>query len=114
MVLEPERQVRGVHDRAGVGAAGGEVVAVEGDVDLAVGDLRVEQVAHEPVQARGEMGAAAVDPHQRDVPVAVLLDDLVRDADERAADVVLVEDDLLVVHSRSFLASLDRVKGLRQ
>ena len=100
VVLEPERQVRGVHDRAGVGPAGGEVVAVEGDVDVAAGDLDVEQVADEPVQARGEMRAATVDAHQRDVPVGVLLDDLMRDAHERAADVVLVEDNLLLGHSR--------------
>ena len=73
--------------------AGGEVVAVEGDVDVAPRHVGVEQVAHEPVQARGEMGAAAMDAHQRDVSVSVLLDDLVRDAHERAADVVLVEDD---------------------
>jgi hypothetical protein len=65
-----------------------------------VGDLGIEQVADEPVQARGEMGAAAVDPHESDVTVAVLLHDLVRDADERAPDVVLVEDDLLLGHSR--------------
>jgi hypothetical protein len=33
-----------------------------------VGDLGVEQVADEPVQARGEMGAAAVDPTRATSP----------------------------------------------
>ena len=65
----------------------------------------------ERVQARGEVRAAAVDAHERDGPAGVLLDDLVRDAHERAADVVLVEDDPRCGHIGSFLASRDRVKG---
>ena len=84
---------------AGSAARVRQVVAVERDVDVAERDLGVEQVADEPVQARGEMGAAAVDADEGDGPAAVLLDDLVRDAHERAADVVLVEDDLLLGHS---------------
>jgi hypothetical protein len=83
----------------GVGPAGGEVVAVEGDVDVPERDLVLEQVAHEPVQARREVRPAAVDPHERHGPAGVLLHDLVRDAHERAADVVLVEDDLRFGHS---------------
>ena len=48
VVLEPERQVAG----ADLGRlARGEVVAVEGDVDLAGGQLGLEQVGDEPVQA---------------------------------------------------------------
>ena len=77
----------------------GDVVAVERDVDVAERDLLVEQVADELVQAGGEMRAAAVDAHEGDGPAAVLLDHLVRDAHERAADVVLVEDDLLFGHT---------------
>ena len=80
-----------------VGRAQRQVVAVERDVDVAERDLVVQQVAHELVQALGEMGAAAVDADERDGPAGVLLDDLVRDAYERAADVVLVEDDDLLV-----------------
>ena len=56
----------------------------------------LEQVADELVQASGEMRAAAVDAHEGDGPAAVLLDHLMRDAHERAADVVLVENDLLI------------------
>jgi hypothetical protein len=40
------------------------------------------------------MRATPVDADQRDLPVGVLLDDLVRDPHERAPHVVLVEDDL--------------------
>ena len=43
----------------------------------------------------------------------ILLDDLVRDPHQGAAEIVAVEDDPfgLVFHARPFLASLDRVKG---
>ena len=71
---------------------------------------RVQQVAHEPVQARGEVRAAAVDADERDGPAGVLLDDLVRDAHERAAHVVLVEDDLWFRHP---VPSWPRGTGLR-
>ena len=94
VVLEPEAQVRRV-DR-GVDRPGGHVVAVERDVDVAERDLLVQQVADEPVQAGGEVRAAAVDAHEGDGAAVVLLDHLVRDAHERTADVVLVEDDLLI------------------
>jgi hypothetical protein len=57
------------------------------------------------------MRAATVDPDQRDLAVRVLLHDLVRDPHERAPDVVLVEDDLGMTHSRAFLASRGPVKG---
>ena len=96
VVLEPERQVGGVD--LGVDRAGAQVVAVEGDVDVAERDLVLEQVAHEAVQAVGEVGAAAVDADEGDRAARVLLHDLVRDPDERPAHVVLVEDDLLLLH----------------
>ena len=73
------------------------VVAVERDVDVPERDLFLQQLADEPVQPGGEMGAAAVDAHEGDGPAAVLLDHLVRDTHERAADVVLVEDDASVL-----------------
>jgi hypothetical protein len=96
VVLEPERQVAG----ADLGRlARREVVAVERDVDLAGGQLGLQQVGDQPVQAGGEVGAAAVDPDERDVAAGVLLDDLVGDPHERAPDVVLVQDDLLLRHS---------------
>ena len=73
-----------------------DVVAVEGDVEVAERDIGLEQVADELVQAAGEMDAAAVDADEGDGAAGVLLDDLVRDADECAADVVLVEDDFFL------------------
>ena len=54
VVLEPERQVAG----ADLGRlARVEVVAVEGDVDVAGGELGLQQIGDEPVQAVGEMRA---------------------------------------------------------
>jgi hypothetical protein len=54
-----------------------------------------------------------VDAHQGDGLGVVLLDDLVRDADERAADVVLVEDDLLFRRAPSSapITPLDSLTG---
>ena len=66
------------------------------------------------MKPRREVGAAPVDPDEGDLAAGVLLDDLVRDPHERAPDVVLVEDDLWVRHSGSFLASPGRVKGTRE
>ena len=56
-------------------------------------------------------------PDQGDVAPrdsGVLLDDLVRDPHERAAQIVAIEDNpfgLVFHYARPFLASLDRVKG---
>jgi hypothetical protein len=75
----------------------GEVVAVEGDVDVPERDLALGEVLDELVEPRGEVRAPPVDPDEGDGPVGVLLHDLVRDAYERASDVVLVEDDALLV-----------------
>ena len=83
----------------GIRGARAQVVAVEGDVDVPAGDLGVQQVLDEPVDAGREMRAPAMDADQRHGAAGVLLDDLVGDADERASDVVLVQDDALrVVH----------------
>ena len=48
------------------------------------------------LQTLGQNGATAVDAHQGDGLGIVVLDDLVRDAHERTAHVVPVEDDLLI------------------
>ena len=55
--------------------------------------------------------AAAVDSDERDRPVGILLDDLVGDPHQRAAHVIVVEDDRGGFATCSFLASRDRVKG---
>ena len=60
--------------------------------------LDLEQAGHEGVQPRGEMRTTAMDADERERPVGVLLDDLVRYPHERAADVVLVQDDALLRH----------------
>jgi hypothetical protein len=92
--VDVEGDVAGVDDRLVVAAA--DVVAVEGDVDVAVRQAGVEQVLDERVDAPAEHRAAAVDPDDREpLGLRVLLHDLVRDPYERAPDVVLVEDDLL-------------------
>jgi hypothetical protein len=52
-----------------------------------------------------------VDADERDpVAIIILFDDLVGDPDQRPPEIVVVEHDV-VVHLRSFLASLDLVKG---
>ena len=94
--VEVEVEVRGVDDRLRAGLAAVEVVAVEGDVEVAERDLGAGQLADQGVQPAGEHRAAGVDPDQRQrLRAGVLLDDLVRDPHERAAQIVAVEDDLL-------------------
>jgi hypothetical protein len=91
---EVEVQVRGVDDgRLGPLA---DVVAVEGDVDVPQRDLVAGELADECVQAARDDRAARVDADQRQaLGPGVLLDDLVRDPHQRAAQVVAVEHDLL-------------------
>ena len=99
--------------RAGLAAR--QVVAVEGDVEVAERHLGAGQLADQGVQAAGEHGAAGVDADEGDgLGAGVLLDDLVRDPHQRAAQIVAIEHDpvgRVGLHTRPFLASLDRVKG---
>ena len=74
------------------------VVAVEGDVERADGELRPAALRDEPAQPRRERRAARLDPDERDTtePVsglAVALDDLVRDAGESLRDRLSVEEE---------------------
>jgi hypothetical protein len=72
-----------------------DVVAVEGDVELAERDLGAVQIGNAAAQPLGERHAAGVDPHQGDaLEVRVGLDDLVRDPRERALDRLGIEDSL--------------------
>jgi hypothetical protein len=89
-----------------------DVVAIEGDVELAQRDVVLEQVTQQALQALGKNRATPVDTDQGKRvwgPASpahasglgtpwriVVLDDLVRDAHERTAHVVPVEDDLLI------------------
>ena len=72
-----------------------QVVAVEGDVDVAERDGLVGELGDERVEPGGEHRAAAVDADDGEVLAGGSLDDLVSDAHERAPDVLAVEDDLL-------------------
>jgi hypothetical protein len=102
-----------------------DVVAVEGDVQLAEGDLGAGQLGDPAAQALGDRDAARVDADERDpLEVGIALDDLVRDPRQRALDRLAIEDRLRFGGLRaaqgtlralltfySFPASRDRVKG---
>jgi hypothetical protein len=103
-----------------------DVVAVEGDVQLAERDLRAAQLLDPAPQSLSERHAARVDPDQGDLgEVGVALDDLVRDARDRLRDRLGIEDGRRCRGVRaqgafracltfdSFPASRDRVKGAR-
>ena len=71
-------------DRSVAGLAPLDVVAVEGDVEVAERDLGAAELADQGVQAAADDGAARVDADQRQaVRVLILLDDLVGDTDKR-------------------------------
>jgi hypothetical protein len=102
------------------------VVAVEGDVELAEGDLRAAQLLDALPQPLRKRDAARVDADERDArEVGVPLDDLVCDARQRARDRFGIEKDFRCRGLRrygalranltadSFPASRDRVKGVR-
>ena len=70
------------------------VVAVERDVEVTERDLGAGELADQRVQPLAEERPAGVDADQRHaVRRGVLLDDLVRDAHQCAAQIVAVEDD---------------------
>ena len=98
--VEVEVEVRGVDDRGGGGVTPRQVVAVERDVDVAERDVGAGELADERMEPAGEDRAAGVDADEGDrvargsaVVAGVLLDDLVRDPHERAAQIVAVEYD---------------------
>ena len=96
------------------GRLGADVVAVEGDVEVADRHLGAGQLAEQGVQAAGQQGAAGVDADDRQaLGLGVLLGDLVGDPPQRSPQVVVLEHDLLAHFVASFLASRDRVKGRR-
>ena len=69
----------------GLAAAGAGVVAMEGDVDRAERDLLPAPLLDQGGQPLGERDAARMDSDERErAQVVVSLDDLVRDARERA------------------------------
>ena len=89
-----EVQVRRVDDRLGAGVAARDVVAVEGDVQVAERDFGAGELPDQRVEAASKGRAAGVDADEGErVATWILLDDLVRDTYERAAQIVAVEDD---------------------
>ena len=80
----------------GAGRLGADVVAVEGDVDVADRQLDRGQLAEQGVEAAGEEGAAGVDADDRQtLGIGVLLGDLVGDPLQRSPQVIALEHDLL-------------------
>ena len=93
---EVEVDVGGVDDRLRRRRLGADVVAVEGDVDVADRHLGAGQLADQGVQAAGDQRAASVDADDREaVRRGVLLGDLVGDPPQRPPQVVVLEHDLL-------------------
>jgi hypothetical protein len=102
-----------------------DVVAVEGDVELAERDLRAGELGDAAAEPLRERDAARVDADEGDpVELRIALDDLVRDPRQRALDRLGVEDSLgfrglraaqgtlrALLTFYSFPASRDRVKG---
>ena len=107
-----------------------DVVAVEGDVELAERDLGAAQVGDSAAQPLRDGHASRVDPDEGDaLEIRVALDDLVCDPRQRALDRLGIEDSLgfrglrahgalraqirpAVLTYDSFPASQDRVKGV--
>ena len=78
------------------GRLGADVVAVEGDVEVADRQLDLGQLAEQSVEATGEHRAAGVDADDRQaLGNRVLLGDLVGDPLQRSPQVVALEHDLL-------------------
>src|ERR671937_291612 len=79
-----------------VGIASADVVAVEGDVDVAKRNLGPCVLAYQRMQAGCEDRPPRVDADQRETLRAwIAFGDLVRDADQRPPHVVTLEDNLL-------------------
>ena len=96
--LELEVELRVADDRLAaarrLAVADVDVVAVEGDVELAEVELEAGALGDQAAEPLGERHAARVDADERDgVEVVVALDDLVRDPRERALDRLAVEQD---------------------
>ena len=73
-----------------------DVVAVEGDVDVAERDVVAGELADEGVEAAGDDRSAGVNADDRERLGGVLFDDLVRDPNQGSAQVITVEYDFFV------------------
>ena len=106
---EVEVEMRVVDNRRVAGLPALDVVAIEGDVEIAEGHVGAGELADQGMQAATDHRSARVDADQRQpIRLLVLLDDLVGDTDQRPPQIVVIEHDLLVAHCCSFPASQDR------
>src|SRR5262249_49438853 len=107
--IEGERQIRALHAR--LAGHEREVVAVEGDVERADGDRGHLVLRDRGGDPAGERHAAALDADEGEPGGSrLLLDDLVGDADRRAADLVRGHD--LAARHRSFPRLTGRSRSL--
>ena len=105
-LAEVEVDVGGVDDGLRAGCLGADVVAVEGDVEVADRQVAAGQLTEEDVEAAGQDGAASVDADDRQaLGIGVLLGDLVGDPPQRSPQIVVLQHDLLV-HFGCFLPGL--------
>ena len=97
----------------GLLAPGDGVVAVEGDVDGAELDLLPAPLLDQRGEPLGDRDAAGVDADQREpAEVVVALDDLVRDARERALEALRVQQCLDRMCGRGRACSFHFLSGL--
>jgi hypothetical protein len=89
-----------------------DVVPVEGDVERAERDLLRREALDLAPEALGEGDAARVDPDEgRSLEIGVPLDDLVRDADDRPAEGLSVEQNPIRLCRRSHVQLLSGLAG---
>src|SRR6202007_3070253 len=95
-----------------------DVVAMERDVELPELELDAGALLDEPAEPVRDRDAARVDADERDrVELVVPLDDLVRDAGERPAELLLVQQDSMgraygrVRHATPFRPHRTGLKG---
>src|SRR6266545_5564141 len=138
--LERELELAVAHDRLRVQrrlspASDVDVAPVEGNVERPERKLDAGALGDQPAEPLRDRDTARVDPDERgSLDLGIALDDLVRDANERALDRLRVENDLRGrqagrgqgaarvgslrrarwIIRNSFSASLDRVKGLER
>ncbi len=74
------------------GADGLEIVSIEGDVELAAGEVRAFGGIDQALQSVGQLDAAALDADEDELlGASASLDDLTRHARQRAAESAVVE-----------------------
>ncbi len=73
-----------------------DVVAVEGDVDVAQGDAVSRELADEGVETASNDRSASVDANDRERLGGVLFDDLMRNPNQGSAQVITVKYDFFV------------------